>query len=222
MEQQATAPAVDSHVPSKQDAEKGIRHKGNGRILIEGIERNSMSRFHAANRSLHERGACQRLSVAALCERAAPASYLRNTRRAKLKALRERMNYVPPKVQAKYKPREWWQEEQKQVNQQLYDAAKAGDIDMADQALSFEAEIDKKFHGGVTALSVASSRGHIKMAEFLISRGAEVNSRDKDGNTALMHSIRNGNPEIATMVMHIEPPVKADWDGNDLRRILKR
>ena len=201
----------------------GVHYNAKGKIVIEAIPRNANSRFASTNRALHERGVCQRLDIPALCERAAPVSYSRNTRRAKLKALKEReaAKLVVPKLAPKYKPRQWWQPEQKNVIQQLRDAAMAGDIDMADQALAFGADVNKMYAHGVTALSIAGSRGHTDVAEFLLARGAEINIRDAFGNTALMHSIKQGNPEIAQMVMHIAPPAKADWNGEDLSQLLR-
>ena len=106
------------------------------------------------------------------------------------------------------------------MNQQLFDAVMAEDLDMADQAVAYGANVNYRFKDRETPLSIASRRGATDLAEFLIEHGAELNVRDRRGHTPLMHSIKNGNAEITEMLMNVEPPAKAEWDGSDLVRTL--
>ena len=74
------------------------------------------------------------------------------------------------------------------LNEQLIDSCKEGNIEKAERLIEKGAEVnfvnsDNKY--AMTPLMWASCRGDIELAEILIDKGANVNAFSRDGQTAL-------------------------------------
>jgi hypothetical protein len=60
-----------------------------------------------------------------------------------------------------------------ELNDQLYEAVRKGDVAAATAALDRGADVNAKFRYGTTALFKAAERGNAEVAKLLIDRGAE-------------------------------------------------
>jgi len=88
--------------------------------------------------------------------------------------------------------------------QQLMEAAEAGDIELAKKALKGGANIDAINRFEMTALMRASAAGHVEMIDFLLEQGAEKNLKNANGMTALMFAAGNGQKEAANTLISRE------------------
>ncbi len=70
--------------------------------------------------------------------------------------------------------------------QSLKQAVIKRDLTAVKKALAEGANVNERFIGGHTPLTIAASHGNLEMAELLIKRGAAVNGRDDFDRTALM------------------------------------
>lgn len=70
------------------------------------------------------------------------------------------------------------QDAKQQLNDQLWEGARVGDVAAVRAALDKGAEVDAKFRYGQTALFKAAERGHVEVVRLLLERGAAVNVRD--------------------------------------------
>jgi len=99
------------------------------------------------------------------------------------------------------------QRDRKQDENNIFHAAKTGDIDAIKKFLDPPAKpakpVDINAHNqsGITALSLAVLAGQTRTAEFLIKRGADVTRPNRDQNTALHGAAFLGRVELAKMLI---------------------
>lgn len=91
--------------------------------------------------------------------------------------------------------------EQTGYNENLFEAAKRGDLDEVNCLLASGAEVNAKQYNGTTALMEASVNGHKEVVLALLNMGADVNAKAKDGYTALMVASLNGHKEIVQALL---------------------
>jgi ankyrin repeat protein len=78
------------------------------------------------------------------------------------------------------------------INEQLIEAARNGNIQQAQEALSAGANINTKYHG-LTPLDCAISCRDVAMVRFLLNSDAHVNTQDRDGATVLHWNVTTNN-----------------------------
>ena len=64
------------------------------------------------------------------------------------------------------------------LNEQLFEAARAGDAALVASLLDKGADVNAKFRYGTTALFKAAERGHTDVVKLLLARGADVTIKD--------------------------------------------
>ncbi len=79
------------------------------------------------------------------------------------------------------------------LDQQLVEAARAGNAQKVKDLLQKGADANAKNHEGTTALMFAAYQGSQEMIEALIEKGADVNAKDNEGSTALMAASLGGD-----------------------------
>jgi len=84
----------------------------------------------------------------------------------------------------------------------LYEAARAGQLDVAKVLIRNGADVDFVTpFGGHTPIMGASLGGQMEVTEFLIRAGADVNAVDSDGETALDFAREYGGPEVVKLLL---------------------
>ena len=91
--------------------------------------------------------------------------------------------------------------EQRKLNTELIEAAKAGKKEKVEELLLQGAQIDGEEKYDWTALMGAAYYGRKETAELLIANGANVNERSNHGYTALMGAACNGHKEIVEFLI---------------------
>ncbi len=80
--------------------------------------------------------------------------------------------------------------------------ATPGDFELVvKQLINAGADLDRRDHGGNTALMSAISNKHQRIAMELIEAGADLNIVDNCGNTALIQAAKNGDQLISEMLI---------------------
>ena len=64
------------------------------------------------------------------------------------------------------------------ANEELWDAARAGDAARVTKALENGADVNAKTRYGATALTFAADKGHVAIVKLLLDKGADVNAQD--------------------------------------------
>src|SRR5687767_8367731 len=64
------------------------------------------------------------------------------------------------------------------LSEQLWDAARTGDVAAVTRALERGADIHAKSPYGATALTFAADKGHVDVVKLLLERGADINAQD--------------------------------------------
>lgn len=64
------------------------------------------------------------------------------------------------------------------ANEELWEAARSGDLARVTKALENGADVHAKTRYGATALTFAADRGHVQIVKLLLDRGADVNAQD--------------------------------------------
>jgi outer membrane protein assembly factor BamB len=64
------------------------------------------------------------------------------------------------------------------ANEELWDAARAGDAARATKAIEKGADVNAKTRYGATALTFAADKGHVAVVKLLLDKGADVNAQD--------------------------------------------
>jgi len=87
------------------------------------------------------------------------------------------------------------------VNEDLYNAAKYGDLPEVKRLLVEGAKVNASDKDGVTALILASLMGHREIVKELLAKGAEVNARNNSGGSALIAASIKGHREIVDLLI---------------------
>ncbi len=123
----------------------------------------------------------------------------------------------PNQLMSMHFPDQEQDEEQGQLqpNEQLLEAAYAGDTQAVAEALAQGADVNYPDDSGETALIYASDGGHEEIVRVLIARGADVNHIDNRGFTVLMGAASFGHIEVARMLIEAGAEVnRADNKGD--------
>ncbi|KAH8682787.1 ankyrin repeat-containing domain protein [Tricladium varicosporioides] len=83
----------------------------------------------------------------------------------------------------------------------LHMAAQAGDIDIVEELLCFEAEIDHRDARGDTALIIASRCGWARTAKVLLDNGADIEAVNKKGGSSLLVAARHSRVDVVKMLV---------------------
>jgi hypothetical protein len=94
------------------------------------------------------------------------------------------------------------QDSKQQLNDQLFEAARAGDAALVASLLDKGADVNAKFRYGTTALFKAAERGHTKVVKVLLDRGADATIRDTFYKaTAMTWALDHGHAEIVGLLL---------------------
>lgn len=81
-----------------------------------------------------------------------------------------------------------------ELNDQMWEAVRKGDVALVTALLDKGADINAKFRYGTTALFKAAERGHTEVVKLLIARGADVSVKDTFyGATAMTWALQNNH-----------------------------
>jgi ankyrin repeat protein len=94
----------------------------------------------------------------------------------------------------------------------LFEACKAGRLDMARFLLERGANIERENHYGETCMFHAVWSGDQDLVRFLIEKGAKVNVMDKTGATPLEIAVRSDQEEMVTTLVEAGADVNAEVD----------
>lgn len=88
------------------------------------------------------------------------------------------------------------------LNETLWEAARAGDVARIAAALDKGAEVNAKARYNVTALIFAATNGHVEAVRLLVSRGADVNAQDTFYRArAVDMALSNGHMSAAIVLL---------------------
>lgn len=88
------------------------------------------------------------------------------------------------------------------LNDELFEAARKGDVAAATAALDRGADVNAKFRYGSTALFKAAERGHAPIVKLLLDRGADVKVKDTFyGATAMTWALDNDHFEVVKLLL---------------------
>lgn len=94
------------------------------------------------------------------------------------------------------------QADRKQLDEQLWEASRKGDVAAVKTLLDKGADVNAKFRYGTTALFKAAERGHVEVVKLLLERGADVNVKDTFyGATAMTWALENKHVEIVRALL---------------------
>ncbi|HEX5833697.1 MAG TPA: ankyrin repeat domain-containing protein [Pyrinomonadaceae bacterium] len=100
-----------------------------------------------------------------------------------------------------------------ELNDQLFEAVRKGDVAAVTAALDKGADVNAKFRYGATALFKAAERGHTEIAKILLDRGADVKVKDTFyGATAMTWALSNNHSGVVKLLL--------DKDGGDVDAVL--
>jgi ankyrin repeat protein len=81
---------------------------------------------------------------------------------------------------------------QQELNEQMWEAVRKGDVALVTALLDKGADVNAKFRYGTTALFKAAERGHMEVVKVLLARGADVSVKDTFyGATAMTWALQN-------------------------------
>ena len=86
-------------------------------------------------------------------------------------------------------------------SEELFTAARRGDVAGLQAALAAGVPVDTANDKGFTALVLAGYDNHLEATRFLLDQGANPNHRDASGNTALMGIGFKGYADIARLLI---------------------
>lgn len=104
----------------------------------------------------------------------------------------------------------------KRTSDELYSAAKTGNIEAVKRYLADSVDInagDSKY--GVTPLCWAAFSGHAEIIELLIESGADVNAKNRDAGTALHGAAFLGQAEAAALLIQNGADTHAKHESGD-------
>ena len=100
-----------------------------------------------------------------------------------------------------------------ELNDQLFEAVRKGDVAAVTSALDRGADVNAKFRYGTTALFKAAERGYAQVAKVLLDRGADVKVKDTFyGATAMTWALDNKHVEVVKLLLQ--------KDGSDVDNVL--
>jgi hypothetical protein len=89
-----------------------------------------------------------------------------------------------------------------ELNDQLFEAVRKGDVAAVTAALDRGADVNAKFRYGTTALFKAAERGNAEVTKVLLERGADVNVKDTFYSaTALSWAQQNDHFEVVRLLL---------------------
>lgn len=86
-------------------------------------------------------------------------------------------------------------------DQEWFDAARAGRLDILGALHEAHYPIDSQTHAGFTALILAAYDDQPAAVDYLLRAGADACIADHNGNTALMGALYKGEPDIARRLL---------------------
>lgn len=94
------------------------------------------------------------------------------------------------------------QDPKQKLNEQLWEAARKGDVALVTSLLDQGADVNAKFRYGTTALFKASERGHADVVKVLLARGADATVKDTFYNaTAMTWALQNDHFEVVRALL---------------------
>jgi hypothetical protein len=88
------------------------------------------------------------------------------------------------------------------ANEDLFAAARAGDVAAVTRALERGADVNAKARYDMTALAFAADKGHIDVVKLLLERGADLNVQDTFYRMrAIDLALSNGHVAVATLLL---------------------
>jgi len=89
-----------------------------------------------------------------------------------------------------------------ELNDQLYEAVRKGDVAGVTAALDKGADVNAKFRYGTTALFKAAERGNAEIAKILLDRGADVKVKDTFyGATAMTWAVDGKHVQVVKLLL---------------------
>lgn len=89
-----------------------------------------------------------------------------------------------------------------ELNDQLFEAVRKGDVAAVTKALDSGADVNAKFRYGTTALFKAAERGYAQVAKVLLDRGADVKVKDTFyGATAMTWALDNNHIDVVKLLL---------------------
>lgn len=89
-----------------------------------------------------------------------------------------------------------------ELNDQLFEAVRKGDVAAVTAALDRGADVNAKFRYGMTALFKAAERGNTEVAKVLLDRGADVKVKDTFyGATAMTWAIDGNHINVVRLLL---------------------
>jgi ankyrin repeat protein len=103
------------------------------------------------------------------------------------------------------------QDPKQALNEQLYEAARKGDVAEVKAVLDRGADVNAKFRYGATALFKAAERGHTEVVKLLIERGADVTVKDTFyGATAMTWALNKEHTGVIRAILSKSPDEAGD------------
>jgi hypothetical protein len=94
------------------------------------------------------------------------------------------------------------QDPKQQLNDQLFEAVRKGDVAAVTALLDKGVDVNAKFRYGTTALFKAAERGHTDVVKLLLARGADVSVKDTFYNTnAMSWALDNKHIEVVRALL---------------------
>src|ERR1044072_1026668 len=92
-----------------------------------------------------------------------------------------------------------------ELNDQLFEAVRKGDVAAVTAALDHGADVNAKFRYGTTALFKAAERGYAEVTKVLLDRGADVKVKDTFyGATAMSWALDNKHFEVVKLLLQMD------------------
>jgi ankyrin repeat protein len=89
-----------------------------------------------------------------------------------------------------------------ELNDQLFEAVRKGDVAAATAALDHGADVNAKFRYGTTALFKAAERGNLEITKLLIDRGADLKVKDTFyGATAMTWALDGKHAGVVRLLL---------------------
>jgi hypothetical protein len=99
---------------------------------------------------------------------------------------------------------------QGQQNEELFEAARKGDVATVKTLLDRGVDVNTKFRYGATALSYAADKGHLEVVKLLLERKADVNVKDTFyGATPIIWAAQKGHAKV------VEALIASGAEGRD-------